>query len=298
MATNTGANGGKNNTGSGVMRSGANIDPNPGINSALNQANYRREYNEKMFSDNGFLRSSIDDLDKQSKELEKLLKQSKDLSTTEKKRYENAISDMKKLAAEQNQMFRQQEASSKELQNSLNKSAKMREKAVDDLYKHYMKKEKELSDIGKQQVQAKIDYFAAQSREIKAQVEDINDATENFNKAKKTFSQGLSEGLDKVSNGLSEFVKVVSLQNMSSNAFLDKANERYEIMNKINSQLGYDASNSTRTYNSLVKSFNNFNENAGRTSGEFICEMIKTDLKIISLSLIFLSKIEAISFLK
>ena len=54
MATNTGSNGGKNNPGSGVMRGPGNVDQSQGIGSALNQAAYRREYNEKMFSDNGF----------------------------------------------------------------------------------------------------------------------------------------------------------------------------------------------------------------------------------------------------
>lgn len=257
MATNTGSNGGKNNS-SGVMRTGGNIDQGTGINSALNQANYRREYNDKMFSDSGYLNSSIKDLQKQAEELDKILEKSKQLTQVEKTRFAKMSADMKKLAAEQNEMFTKQEASSKELQSTLNESSKLRLKAVDELYRQYMKKEKELNDAGKKQVENKIRQFAAASREIKADVEDINEATKNFENAKKSLADGVGEFVDNLQSGLSDFIKVVSLNNLSSNEFLDKANERYKIMNKINSQLGYDATNSTRTYNSLVSSFNDF----------------------------------------
>lgn len=257
MATNTGSNGGKNNS-NGVMRTGGNIDQGTGINSALNQANYRREYNDKMFSDSGYLNSSIKDLQKQAEELDKILEKSKQLTQVEKTRFAKMSADMKKLAAEQNEMFTKQEASSKELQSTLNESSKLRLKAVDELYRQYMKKEKELNDAGKKQVENKIRQFAAASREIKADVEDINEATKNFENAKKSLADGVGEFVDNLQSGLSDFIKVVSLNNLSSNEFLDKANERYKIMNKINSQLGYDATNSTRTYNSLVSSFNDF----------------------------------------
>ena len=186
MATNTGSNGGKNNT--GYIKSGAgSVDQSSGLASALNQASYRREYNEKMFSDNGFLQNSIKDLEKQAKELDKLLNTSKKLTQTEQNRYKMLAADMRKLAAEQDEMYKKQEASSKELQSSLTKSGNMRLKSVDELYRAYMKKEKELNDVGKRQIDAKIREFANRSREIKADVEDINEATDNFNKAQKSY---------------------------------------------------------------------------------------------------------------
>lgn len=274
MATNTGSNGGKNNT--GEIRAGANLNQGSGINAALNQANYRREYNEKMFSDNGYLNSSIKNLEAQAKELDRILEKSKQLTQAEKNRYSKMSADMKKLAAEQNEMFTKQEASSKELQSTLNESSKLRLKAVDELYRQYMKKEKDLNDAGKKQVENKIRQFAAASREIKADVEDINEATKNFDNAKKSLADGVGEFVDNLQQGLSDFSKVLNLQNIAENDWIKKANERYEIMNKINSQLGYSASESTRTYNTLVNNFADFNKNMGNLfSTEDLKEYIK-----------------------
>ena len=274
MATNTGSNGGKNNT--GEIRAGANLNQGSGINAALNQANYRREYNEKMFSDNGYLNSSIKNLEAQAKELDRILEKSKQLTQAEKNRYSKMSADMKKLAAEQNEMFTKQEASSKELQSTLNESSKLRLKAVDELYRQYMKKEKDLNDAGKKQVENKIRQFAAASREIKADVEDINEATKNFDNAKKSLADGVGEFVDNLQQGLSDFSKVLNLQNIAENDWIKKANERYEIMNKINSQLGYSASESTRTYNTLVNSFADFNKNMDNLfSTEDLKEYIK-----------------------
>ncbi len=263
MATNTGSNGGKNNPGSGVMRGPGNVDQSQGISSALNQGAFRREFNEKMFSDNGFLQSSIKDLENQAKELDRLLKTSQNLTKTEKNRYANMIADMKKLAAEQDEMYKKQEASSKELQSSLNKSGNLRLKSVDELYRAYMKKEKELNDVGKRQIDAKIREFANRSREIKADVEDINDATDAFNKAQKTFKEGMSESVKNFTSAATGLVNMINLQNIANNEYTKKANERYETMNRINATLGFQINEGKGAYSSIISEFKDFNNNVG-----------------------------------
>ena len=263
MATNTGSNGGKNNPGSGVMRGPGNVDQSQGIGSALNQAAYRREYNEKMFSDNGFLQSSIKDLQKQADELDRLLKTSEKLTKVEQNRYTKMANDMRKLAAEQDEMYKKQEASSKELQSSLNKSANARLKSVDELYQAYMKKEKELGDVGKRQIDAKIREFANRSREIKADVEDINDATDAFNKAQKSFKEGLGESVKNFTSAATGLVNMINLQNIANNEYTKKANERYETMNRINATLGFQINEGKNAYSSIVSEFKDFNNNVG-----------------------------------
>ena len=259
MATNTGSNGGKNNT--GEIRSSSPLNQNPGIASALNQVNYRREYNEKMFSDSGYLNSSIKDLEAQAKELDKILEKSKQLTQAEKNRYSKMSADMRKLAAEQNEMFTKQEASSKELQSTLNESSKLRLKAVDELYRQYMKKEKDLNDVGKRQVDSKIRQFAAASREIKADVEDINEATKNFENAKKSLSQGISESIEKYTKIASDLTKVLDIHAIAENEWTQKANQRYEMINKMNASLGYNVEAGTQAYTSMLGEFKNFNNN-------------------------------------
>ena len=127
MATNN------NNNGHNASIQGPGQMPNRGFNAALEQSNIRKEYSDRMFNDGGYLDSSIKDLNRQSAELKRLMKQSKDLTAAEEKRYKTAINQMKKLAKEQEEIRNSQETSSKELQKSLNESAKLRGKAVDEL---------------------------------------------------------------------------------------------------------------------------------------------------------------------
>ena len=64
MATN-------NNKSTGNIRAPQGANQNKGINAALDQAGYRREFNERVFSDTGYIQSSIKGLQEQVKEIEK-----------------------------------------------------------------------------------------------------------------------------------------------------------------------------------------------------------------------------------
>ena len=256
MATN-------NNKSTGNIRAPQGANQNKGISSAIDQAGYRREFNERVFSDTGYIQSSIKGLQEQVKEIEKVLNKSQDLTKAESNRYKTALANMKKLEAQLNQMYKSQDVSTKELFDTLNESVKLRQKSVDELYKHYMDKEKELDNAGKEFMDKKIDYFAAKTRELKDAAEEISEASDKFNKSQKTFSEGVDETLSSIQKGLGEFTKVLNLQAIASNEFIDKANERYEILNKLNSSLGYSASDSTRAYNNITDEFARFNDNMG-----------------------------------
>lgn len=253
MATN-------NNKSTGNIRAPQGANQNKGINAALDQAGYRREFNERVFSDTGYIQSSIKGLQEQVKEIEKVLNKSKDLTKAETNRYNTALANMKKLEAQLNQMYKSQDVSTKELFDTLNESVKLRQKSVDELYKHYMDKEKELDGAGKEFIDKKIDYFAAKTRELKGAAEDINEASDKFNKSQKTFSEGVDETLNKVQKGLGEFSKILNVQAIATNSFLEKANERYDIINQLNQSLGYGTEQATAAYNSATNTFAQLNK--------------------------------------
>lgn len=253
MATN-------NNKSTGNIRAPQGANQNKGINAALDQAGYRREFNERVFSDTGYIQSSIKGLQEQVKEIEKVLNKSQDLTKAESNRYKTALANMKKLEAQLNQMYKSQDVSTKELFDTLNESVKLRQKSVDELYKHYMDKEKELDGAGKEFINKKIDYFAAKTRELKGAAEDINEASDKFNKSQKTFSEGVDETLNKVQKGLGEFSKILNVQAIATNSFLEKANERYNIINQLNQSLGYGTEQATAAYNSATNIFAQLNE--------------------------------------
>lgn len=262
MATNTGSNGGKNNT--GYIKSGAgSVDQSSGLASALNQASYRREYNEKMFSDNGYLKSSIDDLEAQQKALKKILETSEKLTASEKTRFKNSMEAMNKIAREQKEMFSKQEASAKEIQDSLNKSAKARLKTIDDIYSHWHAKMNDQDKNMQGVIDRRLQALANQSREIKADVEDINEATDNFNKSQKSFKEGLGESVKNFTKAATSLVNMLNLENIANNEYAKKANERYETINKINRSLGFSLTEGNKAYSSLINEFQTFNNNVG-----------------------------------
>lgn len=253
MATN-------NNKSTGNIRAPQGANQNKGINAALDQAGYRREFNERVFSDTGYIQSSIKGLQEQVKEIEKVLNKSQDLTKAETNRYNTALANMKKLEAQLNQMYKSQDVSTKELFDTLNESVKLRQKSVDELYKHYMDKEKELDGAGKEFIDKKIDYFAAKTRELKGAAEDINEASDKFNKSQKTFSEGLDESLNAAQKFFGEASKIFNLQSIATNTFLEKANERYEVINQLNQSLGYGTEQATAAYNSATNIFAQLNE--------------------------------------
>lgn len=253
MATNR-----NKNTGNISAPQGAN--KNKGITSAIDQAGYRREFNERVFSDTGYIQSSIKDLQEQVSELEEVLSKSKELTKSEQTRYKNAVSNMKRLESQLQQIYKSQDVSSNELFDTLNDSIKARQKAVDDLYKHYMDKEKEIDKAGKEQIDKKVDYFAAKTRELKGATEEIKEASEKFNDSQKSFSDGIDETLGKINKAFGEASKIFSLQSIASNEFLEKANERYDIINQLNQSLGYGTEQATAAYNSATNTFAQLNE--------------------------------------
>lgn len=256
MATN-------NNKSTGNIRAPQGANQNKGISAAIDQAGYRREFNERVFSDAGYIQSSIKGLQEQVKEIEKVLNKSQDLTKAESNRYKTALANMKKLEAQLNQMYKSQDVSTKELFDTLNESVKLRQKSVDDLYKHYMDKEKELDGAGKEFIDKKIDYFAAKTRELKGAAEDINEASDRFNKSQKTIADGVNEFIDSVEKKARNLANMFNLQSMAQNEFLEKANERYDIINKMNAQLGYGTDQSTRAYNNISQAFTDFNNQMG-----------------------------------
>ena len=256
MATN-------NNKSTGNIRAPQGANQNKGISAAIDQAGYRREFNERVFSDTGYIQSSIKGLQEQVKEIEKVLNKSQDLTKAESNRYKTALANMKKLEAQLNQMYKSQDVSTEELFDTLNESVKLRQKSVDDLYKHYMDKEKELDGAGKEFIDKKIDYFAAKTRELKGAAEDINEASDRFNKSQKTIADGVNEFIDSVEKKARNLANMFNLQSMAQNEFLEKANERYDIINKMNAQLGYGTDQSTRAYNNISQAFTDFNNQMG-----------------------------------
>lgn len=252
MATNR-----NKNTGNISAPQGAN--KNKGITSAIDQAGYRREFNERVFSDTGYIQSSIKDLQEQVSELEIVLSKSKELAKSEQTRYKNAVSNMKRLESQLQQIYKSQDVSSNELFSTLNDSIKARQKAVDDLYKHYMNNEKELDKAGKEFVDKKIDYFAAKTRELKGATEEIKEASEKFNDSQKSFSDGMKEIIKEATNTFKDLTNMFNLQSIAQNKYLEKANERYDIINKMNSQLGYGTDAATSAYNNISQAFTDFN---------------------------------------
>lgn len=265
MATSTGANGGKNNAGSrGVVTGQSGTTGNEkGLSAAMSQAAFRKEYTQKIFSDEGWLSQSTKALKDQADALQRVINESKNLSKSEKDRLDTLVKSMKLVEAQQTDMFKKQEVGSKEFQKSINDAAKLRKKALDAEYAYYAQKDAELQGARKKDMDAKLEELARQTRELNAATEEVNEATKEFEKSKKTVSQGWSETISNFSAVTRDLSKVLDLHSMASNQWLDIVNQKYDVMNQMNTMLGFNTEQSNRYYGQLFGEFKDFNNNIG-----------------------------------
>lgn len=263
MATNTGSNGGKNNTG-GVIRGNTEGFPERGLSSALEQRAYRQEYANKVFDkDNGYLANNIKVLQDQAEYYEKMLKSSKDLDKVQTKMYQKRLAEVRQLEAQTKQMQDKREASENEISSVLVKAHKARLKQLDDECQRELNNIKAVGKAREEQQRKIASNYAAEKELIQDELDEIETAADKAGKATKKVSTGLAESIKDITSGIMNLTNMINIQSMADNEYTKKANERYEIINKLNRSLGYDVQQGTAAYNSITSEFKTFNSNIG-----------------------------------
>lgn len=263
MATNTGSNGGKNNSG-GVVRGGTEGFADRGLASALEQRAYRQEYNEKVFDkDNGYLATNINNLKKQAEYYENMLKSTKDLDAAQTKMYKKRLAETRQLEAQNKQIQDRREASETEILKLLRDSHKARLKQLDEQYKAELDNIKEIGKKREEQQKKIAAHYAAEMELVQDELDEIEAAADKAGKATKKVSTGLSESIKDVTDNIMKLTNMINLQSLADNEYTKKANERYEVINKLNRTLGFDIQQGTSAYNSITSEFKTFNNNIG-----------------------------------
>lgn len=263
MATNTGSNGGKNNSG-GVVRGGTEGFADRGLASALEQRAYRQEYNEKVFDrDTGYLATNINNLKKQAEYYENMLKSTKDLDAAQTKMYKKRLAETRQLEAQNKQIQDRREASETEILKLLRDSHKARLKQLDEQYKAELDNIKEIGKKREEQQKKIAAHYAAEMELVQDELDEIEAAADKAGKATKKVSTGLSESVKDVTDNIMKLTNMINLQSLADNEYTKKANERYEVINKLNRTLGFDIQQGTGAYNSITSEFKTFNNNIG-----------------------------------
>lgn len=257
MATNNNNNGlGK---GSGIIRGSGPELNNKGINGALEQANYRRDYANKVYADDGYLKQGLDSLNKQAKYYEKMLKNSEKLSKSQETMYKKRLADVQLLSSTIQTMYDKQEASEDAISKNLKEAHKMRIAQLKEQYKMELENIDKVSDKRKVAQKAVADALADEIKLAQEEMEEIEKAAERAKKSTKSIKEGVSDFTKSLSNTAGELSKIFNLQSLAQNQWLDKANEKYEVINKINSSLGYGLDSGNNAYSRLNESFVQFN---------------------------------------
>ena len=263
MATNTGSNGGKNNTG-GVIRGGTEGFPERGLASALEQQAYRKEYSEKVFKeDTGYLATNLKVLQDQAKYYEDMLKSSKDLDAVQTKMYKKRLAETRQLEAQNKQIQSRREASETEILKLLRDSHKARLKQLDEEYKKEMNNIKAVGKAREEEQKKIAAHYAAEMELVQDELDEIEAAADKAGKATKKVTTGLAESVKDITGSLTNLVNMINLESLANNEYTKKANERYEVINKLNRTLGFDLQQGTNAYNSITAEFKTFNNNIG-----------------------------------
>ena len=263
MATNTGSNGGKNNTG-GVIRGGTEGFAERGLASALEQQAYRKEYSEKVFKeDTGYLATNLKVLQDQAKYYEDMLKSSKDLDAVQTKMYKKRLAETRQLEAQNKQIQSRREASETEILKLLKDSHKARLKQLDEEYKKEMNNIKAVGKAREEEQKKVAAHYAAEMELVQDELDEIEAAADKAGKATKKVTTGLAESVKDITGSLTNLVNMINLESLANNEYTKKANERYEVINKLNRTLGFDLQQGTNAYNSITAEFKTFNNNIG-----------------------------------
>jgi murein DD-endopeptidase MepM/ murein hydrolase activator NlpD len=285
MATNNPSNSNSN----GLMRGPGTEGPQTGITGYINQQNIKQNYVNSTLSDNGYIKQSIDSLTQMENKFDSIFKKQNKLTAAQQKMKDEIIETRKR----QQNMLDSQEASQENIIASLKKEHSLKVKylqaemaaqqkeleANKELLalnnntlsrlnvrtEQYKKLSKETEKLIKNEtiLKGKMSEIASELNDEEDSFTEIENTAGRVSKYTKTLGEGIQETAGKMTNTFDEMSKVFNLQSIAQNDFLKKAQEKYDTINSINLTLGYNVNQSNSTYNSLLSSFNDFNQNIG-----------------------------------
>ena len=258
MASTAGKNG-------GIVSQTQGPDLNQkGIWSAKEQQSYRKQVVGKTFEkDTGYLANQIKALNEVNKIYAEQLASLDAMDKKQAKAYQKRMAENTNLRTQLEKMYEDQEGSIENIQEVIRNSNKQLKKSYKELGEAAALALEQANEKGKQAAEDHLKYITDAQNKITTQGKEIELTLKNAEKSTKNISKGFDESISKVISGAEKAANVFNLQALASNKFLDKANEQFDALNKINLTLGYSINQSRATYSSLSGELQNFNANVG-----------------------------------
>ena len=235
-----------------------------GVWSAKEQQSYRQQVVGKTFEkDTGYLANQIKALNQINKIYSEQLAKLDAADKKQAKAYQKRMAENTNLKTQLEKMYEEQEGSIEAIQEIVHNSNKQLKKSYKELGDSAALALENASKRGKRAAKEHLAEITRLSNNAITQGKEIEVTLKNAEKSTKTMSKGIDETLSKVVNWSEKAANVFNLQSLASNKFLDKANEQFEAINKINTTLGYTIGDSRATYSSLSGELQNFNANVG-----------------------------------
>ena len=258
MASTAGKNG-------GIVSQTQGPDLNQkGIWSAKEQQSYRKQVVGKTFEkDTGYLANQIKALNEVNKIYAEQLASLDAMDKKQAKAYQKRMAENTNLRTQLEKMYEDQEGSIENIQEVIRNSNKQLKKSYKELGEAAALALEQANEKGKQAAEDHLKYITDAQNKITTQGKEIELTLKNAEKSTKNISKGFDESISKVISGAEKAANVFNLQAIANNKFLDKANEQFDAINKINLTLGYSINQSRATYSSLSGELQNFNANVG-----------------------------------
>lgn len=235
-----------------------------GVWSAKEQQSYRQQVVGKTFEkDTGYLANQIKALNQINKIYSEQLAKLDAADKKQAKAYQKRMAENTNLKTQLEKMYEEQEGSIEAIQEIVHNSNKQLKKSYKELGDSAALALENASKRGKRAAKEHLAEITRLSNDAITQGKEIEVTLKNAEKSTKTMSKGIDETLSKVVNWSEKAANVFNLQSLASNKFLDKANEQFEAINKINTTLGYTIGDSRATYSSLSGELQSFNASVG-----------------------------------
>ena len=239
-----------------------NAIPTKGVSSNIANRQAKREFSNQFWEpDIGYLAKATEELKNQNKAMLEILNTDTKLKKAQKDRLDLNLKENDRIIAKLNKMRDTQEASFKDIQDTMNEAST----AVNNS----LKAQNKLLDRNNEKYKEQLEYFNAVEKEINSMNMSTKELAKTISKTQGSFAKGMSETLGTISSEFRELSNMFNLNDIANGKINTYVKSKLDTQNDIMKQFGMQSvnqyislkNNMDSTLNNMNKDFNNmFNQ--------------------------------------
>ena len=213
-----------------------NAIPTKGVSSNIANRQAKREFSNQFWEpDIGYLAKATEELKNQNKAMLEILNTDTKLKKAQKDRLDLNLKENDRIIAKLNKMRDTQEASFKDIQDTMNEAST----AVNNS----LKAQNKLLDRNNEKYKEQLEYFNAVEKEINSMNMSAKELANTISKTQGSFAKGMSETLNTISSEFRELSNMFNLNDIANGKINTYVKSKLDTQNDIMKQFGMQSVN-------------------------------------------------------